>query len=92
MLGDECFFKGETASQKRLCMAVPFYYKIVNGFITSRLSSLSQDLFLAVACFAGEIGGNMDLFLRSSVLTVCEFEHFVIYICHICHKKESIMP
>lgn len=84
MLGDGFFLRVKQLVEKgfaRRCR-----------FLTSHLSSLSQDLFLAVACFAGEIGGNMDLFLRSSILTVCEFEHFVIYICHICHKKESITP
>ena len=46
-------------------------------------------LLLLPGCFAGEIGGNMGLFLGLSFLTVCEFVHFVIYICHIRHEKKA---
>lgn len=76
----EFFCKGETACRKG--------FEWGYSCLTSHLSS-SQDLFLAVACFAGEIGGNMGLFLGSSILTVCEFVHFVIYLCHIRHKKKA---
>ncbi|XP_068673629.1 acid-sensing ion channel 2-like isoform X1 [Montipora foliosa] len=36
----------------------------------------------------GEIGGNLGLFLGCSILTICEFVHFIIYICYIRHKKK----
>ena len=73
----EFFFKGETASQKGFAWGC--------SFLTSRLSSLSQDLFLAVALLVLQVKLVVIwfFFLRSSVLTVCEFEHFVIYISQI---------
>ncbi|XP_068673777.1 acid-sensing ion channel 5-like [Montipora foliosa] len=37
----------------------------------------------------GEIGGNLGLFLGCSILTICEFVHFIIYICYIRHKKKT---
>ena len=40
-------------------------------------------------CALGEIGGNMGLFLGSSILTVFEFVDFVIYLCSRRNKKDS---
>jgi len=37
----------------------------------------------------GEIGGNLGLFLGCSILTICEFVDFVIYLCYIRNKKRS---
>ena len=40
-------------------------------------------------CALGEIGGNMGLFLGSSILTIFEFVDFVIYHCSRRNKKDS---
>ena len=40
-------------------------------------------------CALGEIGGNMGLFLGSSILTIFEFVDFVIYLCSRRNKKDS---
>ena len=44
---------------------------------------------LRMFCALGEIGGNMGLFLGSSILTVFEFVDFVIYLCSRRNKKDS---
>lgn len=38
---------------------------------------------------AGEIGGNLGLFLGCSILTIFEFIDFAIYLCRTRNKKKS---
>ena len=45
--------------------------------------------YICMFCALGEIGGNMGLFLGSSILTVFEFVDFVIYLCSRRNKKDS---
>ena len=46
-------------------------------------------MYLRMFCALGEIGGNMGLFLGSSILTIFEFVDFVIYLCSRRNKKDS---
>lgn len=46
-------------------------------------------LFIFSFLSAGEIGGNLGLFLGCSILTILEFIDFAIYLCRIRNKKKS---
>ena len=46
-------------------------------------------MYLRMFCALGEIGGNMGLFLGSSILTIFEFVDFVIYHCSRRNKEDS---
>ncbi|KAL9956682.1 hypothetical protein ACROYT_G038199 [Oculina patagonica] len=57
-------------------------------------TSLSYEYFKQTSQYdsgalMGEIGGNLGLFLGCSILTVCEFIDFAIYLCRTRSKKKS---
>ena len=62
-------------------------------FFAPLIYSCSEDAFSCFLIFvflsAGEIGGNLGLFLGCSILTIFEFIDFAIYLCRTRNKKKS---
>ncbi|KAJ7378372.1 hypothetical protein OS493_023627 [Desmophyllum pertusum] len=59
------------------------------GYTSLSYEHFRQKAQYDTGALMGEIGGNLGLFLGCSLLTICEFIDFAIYLCYTRNKKTS---
>ena len=86
------FSKSQRCGKKNAYIHVLF-----KAFSFTVVVSLSAIIIVIICGFfflAGEIGGNMGLFLGCSVLTICEFVEFLISLvaARWCTRQANVSP